>query len=119
MKKNSKIEKAKKNLQKMKEVKECCTDIFWAFEGPGSGGTVEGPEVSILIDEIAPWQNLVKDTVEDGPFTKLYDAIKVSFAMGYVIGQILDVPEIDTTPIQDLLREKKSLLYLPHKKKAA
>jgi len=118
MKKNSKIKKAKENLEKMKVVKDRCSEIFYAFECPG-GGEIEGPELSILTDEITPWQDLVTDTIENSPFTRLFDALKVSFAMGYVIGQMLDVPEIDTTPIQELLREKKSLLYLPHKKKAA
>jgi len=29
---------------------------------------------------------------------------------------MLDVPEIDITPIKDFLREKKTLLYIPHEK---
>ena len=115
------IQKAKGNVSKTKVLRQLCEKIFDAFEMPGNNcGVVEGPEPSVLIDELSPWQDLVPDTLEDpNPFEKLYQAIKVSFAIGYAIGQALDVPELDTTPILDFLREKKTLLYMPHDKKAA
>ena len=119
---SKKIERAKGNLSRTKALKELCERIFDAFEMPGNNtGVVEGPEPSVLIDMLAPWQDLVPDNTLEGPnpFDNLYQAIKVSFALGYVIGQALDVPEIDTKPILDFLKEKKSLLYLPHEKKAA
>lgn len=117
---SSKIEKTKENLSKTKTLRELCERIFDAFEMPGfNTGALEGPEPSVLIDELAPWQNLVPDTLKSpSPFENLYQAIKVSFAIGYAVGQMLDIPEIDITPIKELLREKKSLLYVPHEKAA-
>jgi hypothetical protein len=117
---SEKIERAKENSLRTKTLRELCERIFDAFEMPGGNNCVlEGPEPSVLIDELAPWQNLVPDSLDENPFNNLYRAIKTSFAIGYVVGQALDVPEIDTKPILDFLREKKSLLYLPHEKKAA
>jgi hypothetical protein len=85
----------------------------------GGCSDVAGIQASVIIDEIAPWQDLVEDTVEEGRFDRFYNAIQTSFAIGYVVGQMLDVTDIDTRLVEDFLREKKSLLYLPHKKKAA
>jgi hypothetical protein len=112
---SSKIEKAKESLSRTKTLRELCERIFEAFEMPGfNTGALEGPTPSHLIEELAP-----SDSLNEENFEKLYEAVKVSFAFGYVIGQALDVPEIDTKPILDFLREKKSLLYVPHEKKAA
>ncbi len=115
------IQKAKENLSKVKSVRDLCEKIVDAFECPGLDGTVEGPEISELVNELTPWQSISPDNMKkerDEGFSRLWEAIKVSFAIGYVVGQALDVPEIDTAPILDFLREKKSILYLPHKKAA-
>jgi hypothetical protein len=39
--------------------------------------------------------------------------------LGYTCGQILDAQDAETGLILKALREKKALLYLPHKKSAA
>ena len=109
---SEKIEKIKRVSSRIKIVRELCETVFDEFEMPKSGFHSRSMP-SVSIDELAPWQNLVED---DRVFENLYRAIKVSFAMGYVVGQALDVPDIDTTPVLDFLRERKSLLYLPHKK---
>ena len=113
---SEKIEKAKASLLRTKVLKELCENIFEAFEIPAGNTDAFELYPSSLMDQVSPWTNLSKS---DENFDKLYDAIKVSFAFGYAVGQALDVPELDSTPILDFLREKKSLLYLPHRKKAA
>lgn len=113
---SEKIERIKKNPSRIKVVKELCEKIFDAFEMPGDD---EGSRPSVLIDELASWQDIVPDTIANERFEDLYRAIKTAFAMGYVTGQILDLPDIDISPIKDFLREKKALLYMPHEKKAA
>ncbi len=120
MKKKEKLlgkEKARENLSKVKVVKDLCKKIFDAFECPGIDGSVEGPEISKLIDELAPWWEAAYKKEKEG-FSAFYESIEVAFAIGFCVGQSLDVPEINTTPVLDFLRENKSVLYLPHKKAA-
>ena len=101
-----------------RRIRELCEKIVWLFDLPANQG-IEGSEVEIstLIDKISPWQNIPHDTDEE--FEKFWSAIKVSFGFGYALGQMLDLPDIDITPIKELLREKKALLYMPHERKAA
>ena len=114
---SEKIEKAKESASKTKKLRELCEEIFEAFEIPTGNTNAFELMPSEAMDQVAPWTSLAGG--KDEEFEKLYTAMKVSFAFGYAIGQALDVPEIDTKPILDFLREKKSLLYLPHEKKAA
>lgn len=119
---SEKIERGKKNAQarreksqKTKMIRDLCEKIAWKFIEPSHNGEVDGPYPLQIVDEICPWENLVKDDQWD----RLYDAMKTSFSFGYTLGQMLDVPGIDITPIKELLKERKVLLYLPHEKKAA
>ena len=113
----SRIQRANKNAQRMKVIKELCDKIAWLFDMPSNQGLSDGPELFNLIDEISPWQELMGD--DDSDFDKLWTAMHVSFGFGYALGQMLDLPEIDVTPIKELLRKEKALIYLPHEKKAA
>ncbi len=118
---SEKIERAKGASSRTKAVKDLCEKITTAFECPGFDGNVEGPEISELINQLTPWQSISPEDMKkdnDNGFGRLWEAIRVSFGLGYVVGQALDVPEIDTTPVLDFLREKRSILYLPHKKAA-
>jgi hypothetical protein len=97
-------------------IEKLCDKIAWLFEMPSNQGHVDGPELFNLIDKISPWQELIGD--KDSDFDKLSTAMHVSFGFGYTLGQILDLPEVDITPIKDLLRKEKALIYLPHEKAA-
>jgi hypothetical protein len=116
-----------------KKLEECCNDIFYTFETPCGGGEVPYMSATEFIDSISPWETLfdeiesqdieplkkiLKDD-DEGIFSKVYAAIRVSFALGYTCGQILDAQDAETGLILKALREKKALLYLPHKKSAA
>lgn len=97
-------------------ITDLCEKVAWRFLAASHVGEVDGPYPLQLVDEICPWENLVGDG--DGKWDKLYDAMKASFAFGYVLGQMLDISDIDITPIKDLLRERQVLLYLPRERKA-
>jgi hypothetical protein len=124
MKKREKIDKREKNVQrkersrKTKMIRELCEAIAWRFIAASHEGLVDGPYPLQIVDEICPWENLVSDD-DDGKWDSLNRAMESSFAFGYVLGQMLDIPDIDITPIKELLKERKVLLYLPHEKKAA
>lgn len=111
----SRIQKVEGNIGKMKAIREVCKEILWAFDMPSNQGEIEGPEISTLIEQISPWQELPHN---EGEFEVYWEAFKVSFGLGYALGQMLDLPEIDITTIKELLREKKALLYMPHEKAA-
>ncbi len=106
-----KEEKGKK--VSVRSMKKCCEDIFYIFECPAD--TVND-KVSSLVDHLAPWEDLVKP--DDSRFEQFFKAIRVSFGVGYALGQMLDVLDVDATPIQDYLKERKVLFYVPHKKAA-
>jgi hypothetical protein len=111
---SSRIQKVEEKAQKAKVIKDLCNRIVWLFNMPANQG-LDGSEVELsnLIDEIAPWQ---KWAGNDENFGRLYEAMKVSFGFGFALGQMLDLPEIDISPIKDVLRERKALLYMPHEK---
>jgi hypothetical protein len=118
------MKKSKKEWtrSRAKALEECCNDIFYAFECPCGGGEVPYMSATEFIGSIAPWEGMMEevDKVSGGEnFSRIYAAIRVSFALGYVYGQTLDAYEAETGLILEALREKKALLYLPHKKKAA
>jgi hypothetical protein len=107
-----------------KALEKCCKNIFYAFQTPGGDSEVTYMGVTDFIESITPWQGLVEEHLhpkeDDGEiFGKFYDAIQISFALGYTCGQILDAQDAETGLILEALREKKALLYLPHKRKAA
>lgn len=103
-----------------KAVKEILETIFFAFESPGHDPeATKGPSICNVVDELSPCFNLVEGDV---PFGRLLDALGISFALGYAVGQILDQTEVDHVEIsliEDFLREKKTLYYFPHRRKAA
>jgi len=115
---SDRIRKVKEAAEKWKAIRELCNKMVWFFDMPCNQG-LEGSEIELsnLIEEISPWQHQVSD--EDGKFEKVWDGVKLSFGFGYALGQMLDLPDIDITPIKELLKERKVLLYLPHEKKAA
>jgi hypothetical protein len=92
--------------------KKCSKEIFHAFI---SSDECNSP--GILVNEITPWECFSGS--DDEAFDRLYEAIQLTFALSYTIGQGLDLPGIDTKPIWDQLKEKKTLLCFPHKKKVA
>lgn len=127
MKKNKK----EWSLSRSKKLKEYCDNIFYSFECPGESGE---DYITEFLDNIAPWENFfdevelqdietLKKTLKDDHggsiFSMVYAAVRASFALGYTCGQLLDTNEAETKMIQDAMKEKKALLYLPHKKKAA
>ena len=118
----SRIQRTNQNAQKIKSIRKLCEEIVWAFEMPANQGELDGDEIFILIDDISPWQSEISSNKnfgeDDDKYERVLEAMKVSFGFGYALGQMLDLPDIDIKPIQEFLREKKSLLYLPHKKKA-
>lgn len=76
----------------------------------------------IAINSASPWEHMIYGDIKFEPdrmVDMICKAMKVSFAFGYVIGQGLDVSEIDTEPIMGFLREKRTLFHFPHEKKAA
>ena len=113
---SDKIRKAEEKNRKAKIVRELCDKIVWYFDMPSNQGLTCGPELSNVIDKVSPWQREASD--EDGKFEKIWEGVKVSFGFGYALGRMLDIPDIDVTPIEDFLREEKALLYLPHRKAA-
>jgi len=129
------MKKSKKEWtrSRAKILEECCNDIFYTFETPCGGGEVPYMSATEFIGSIAPWEELL-DEIEsqdieplkkilkeddEGIFSKVYAAVRTSFALGYVCGQIFDAQDAKTELILNALREKKALLYLPHKKKPA
>ena len=124
---SSRIEKAEGNIrtqraertQKTKAIRDLCGKIVWRFDAGSHYSEVDGPYVLGLVDQkIAPWEYLAGDDDDKG-WDRLYEAMKTSFGFGYALGQMLDIPDIDITPIKDFLRKERILLYLPRKKKAA
>ena len=117
------VQNADKKTQKAKVIRELCNEMVWLFDMPANQG-MDGSEIMIsnLIDEIAPWQKEIGEEdgslSEDSKFVRVWEGIKVSFGFGYALGQMLDLPEIDITPIKDLLRDRRALLYMPHEKAA-
>jgi hypothetical protein len=114
---SDRIKKVNEAAKKWKAIRKLCDKMVWFFDMPCNQG-MEGSEIELssLIDEISPWQNIDHN---DEEFSRLWSAVKVSFGFGYALGQMLDLPDIDITPIKELLREKRALLYMPHEKKAA
>jgi len=113
-----KINKKEWSFSRIKKLKECCDTIFHAFENPGGYDCLPYMTVGEFIESITPWEKLLdKDWEEFGTF--FYAATRVSFALGYTCGQMLDAHDAETGLIEKAMREKKALLYLPHKKKAA
>lgn len=124
-KKSNRIQKAEENVriqhrketQKAKAIRDLCDKISWRFDVGSHQGNVDGPYILGLVNEkIAPWEKLVDG---DNEWNRLYEAMKTSFGFGYVLGQLLDIPDINITPIKDLLRKEKILLYMPRENKAA
>jgi hypothetical protein len=110
--KPSPIEARKAKRAKYTVFKKRCAEIFGAFIS-NSGSESPG----LFVNQITPWECFAGNNDEN--FERLYEAIQEIFAVGYVIGQGFDLPGIDTKPIWDLLREKETLIYFPHEKKAA
>jgi hypothetical protein len=115
-----------------KQLEECCNDIFYAFECPGGTDLIPYMSPTDFIESVTPWETLF-DEIESlnieplkkilegddkGIFSKVYAAVRTSFALGYTCGQIFDAQDAETGLILKALREKKALLYLPHKKAA-
>lgn len=118
----ARIKEAKENMIRMEKVKVTCGKILSTFE---TDGEAREDDLLALVEQIGPWQDIPfndkwgASTEQNDLFDRLYEAMQVCFGFGYTVGQMLDVPGVDTTPIQEFLRERKSLLYFPHKKKAA
>jgi hypothetical protein len=120
-KKPTKVE----NLPKIKNLKKTCGEIFFAFDCPGGYDSVPYMSVSEFIDQIAPWEKIAEKKssafgkMEEGDlFGKVYNAIQVSFAVGYAFGQLLDTFEGDVELIQSAIQRKRVGLYFPHRKLA-
>ncbi len=117
MKKKTSISKEKKE-SRSNPVTRTCIDVFDAFEFPTMGRGPGLSQPSMFIDELCDWGKLVGPDADE-KFEKLYDAIKVAFGVGYVVGQMLDLnSDVDLAPIKKALREKGALLYMPHEKTA-
>ena len=114
----TRMERVEGNAQKAKVIRELCNKIAWVFDAPANQG-MGGSEIEIsnLIETISPWQSKVSD--DDPTWEALWQAYKVAFGFGYALGQTLDLPDIDIKPIKDLLREEKTLIYMPREKEAA
>ena len=112
------IQRAQEEARKAKVIRDLCDRIIWLFDMPANQG-MDGSEIEIsnLIEKISPWQSKVSN--DDAIWEALWQSYKVAFGFGYALGQMLDLPDIDITPIKELLKEKRGVLYMPHEKKAA
>ncbi len=110
---SSRMDEAKKHSEKKKAIMKRCDDIALVFI---SNDEVEGHDPFYMLDDLCPWNNLVED---DNVFDKLYEVLRICFALGYVVGQTVDMPNTDITPIQEFLRKEKALAFVPHERKAA
>ncbi len=100
----SRIQKAQESMKRWKAQRDLCEKIL---EEPNTDGVLFS-----LIDRMVPPVDSEEWDEQD------CERMIVSFAFGYVVGQMLDMPDIDITPIKDLLRKEKVLVYMPHEKKA-
>lgn len=113
----SRVKKAKEDSAKIESIKDCCREILSTFNYPARG-YVKGQQLSELIYDMVPWEGLFSKNYHKRS-TNLFEAMQLCFGFGFAVGKMLDVPGLNITPIENLLREKESLLYFPHKRKAA
>jgi hypothetical protein len=101
----------------IKNLKESCDEIYYAFESPCGGGEVPYMSVSEFIDQIAPWEKITEKEFDDH-FCDIYGATRAAFAIGYAFGQLLDAFEGNAELIQKAIQQKEVGLFFPHRKKA-
>jgi hypothetical protein len=114
---SGRVRKAEERQKRIETVMETCKAIAWEFIAPPNSGDAKGDPPLSILEDICPWEDLVNE--DDGKWDRLYKAMQGAFGFGYVLGQMLDLPGVDITPVKDFLRERKGLIYVPHEKKAA
>jgi len=117
---SEKIKRVKGSSLRNKMVKDVCEEIAWRFIEATHECRLDGRAPLSVVEKISPWEHLVGDDDDsDKKWDDLYNAMKISFSFGYVLGQLFDIPDIDITPIKELLKKENVCLYMPHEKKAA
>lgn len=111
-----------------KELKEKCEMLFDHFDTPdeliGDRASFEGLLEELFEEEWLRIEPLVEKADLWDEAVQFYSKRgKVAFALGYVIGRLLDPSDrkiLDAEKeIEKVIKEKKILFYLPREKKAA
>lgn len=101
-----------------KEILEACEEVFFSFDSLTNlhdSTQFDQGRLTNLIGEFVPFPPEEEERAREDWFK----TINLAFALGFVIGQEIDLKSSAVLKLRELLREKSLLAYFPRKREAA